>query len=187
MDGLAWIVSSTVAVYTTPPPFWRYVRVTKEEYKLLRCVISFVGTIHIPFLLTYLSQISSIVGWRLDTLSCSALRLSWSIARLPDKLTDAKAAIDEIAVVSGASVSGFSPHFDNPIDSNEVRARAEQAECHISPAVPEHFRTSTSLCQLPLLSLNGWLELSSVSTCTTTMDASTTMWSPVVGRSVEMV
>ena len=67
MDGLAWIVSFTVAVYTTPPLFWRYmyVRVTNEEYKLLHCVISFVGTIliHIPFLLTYLSQISSIVGW----------------------------------------------------------------------------------------------------------------------------
>ena len=94
MDGFAWIVSPAVTVYTTPPPFWRYARVTNEEYKLLHCVISFVNTIfiHIPFLLTYLSQISSIVGWRLDTLSCSALRLSWSIARLPDKLTDAKTA-----------------------------------------------------------------------------------------------
>eukprot|EP01047_Picozoa_sp_COSAG01_P119781 COSAG01_NODE_48488_length_380_cov_19.206406_1_plen_84_part_10 len=79
MDGFAWIVSPAVAVYTTPPPFWRYARVTNEENKLLHCVISFVGTIlNIPFLLTYLSQISSIVGWRLDTLSCSALRLSWS-------------------------------------------------------------------------------------------------------------
>ena len=74
MDGLAWIVSSTVAVYTTPPPFWRYVRATNEKYKLLHCVISFVGTIlNIPFLL-YLfvpNQLNSGLATRHAFLQCA--------------------------------------------------------------------------------------------------------------------